>query len=472
MKSPNDPDARQELALLSFAIRLILADLDHRLLIERGLESFADFGRCDKVAIFLLDPSGETLTVGGCIGSKPGDTLISFPIAGTPFEEVLGSKQSGQFQLKHLAGAPCPSYDSGQPGRQCLCVPLVEANNRALGAVAFDQPARASLDSTAMQCLLILQSVLAISIENARALARLQQAHDELQTLNQAKTKMINHLSHELKTPLAIISASAKILTRPSVGRDEQRWSSALERMERSIGRLIELEAEANDIAQHRDLRAKNLLATMIRQCRDLLEATADEGEAPKSLYERLTHRLEEIFSSLRDNQVASIVLGQWVPEVLAAMEPLYRHRNVRLELDLCQSPAVCMPEAPLRKVFSGLVRNAIENTPDGGLIRVELDRRSDALCLRVRDYGIGIKEEEKKQLFHGFVHTGDTQDYSSGRPFDFRAGGKGLDLLRSKLFSEQFGFDIQVESEYGAGSIFTLEFPPDMLGSAPKKAS
>lgn len=472
MKRPNDPDAQQELALLSFAIRLILAELDHRLLIERGLESFADFGRSDKVAIFLLDPSGETLTVGGCIGSKMGDAPISSPVAGTPFEEVLQSKQSGQFQLTQLEGVPCPSYEAGQPGRQCLCVPLVEANNRALGAVAFDQPIGESLDSTALQCVLILQSVLAVSIENARALARLQQAHDELQTLNQAKTRMIDHLSHELKTPLAIISAAVKILTNPSVRRDEKRWLSVIERMERSIGRLIELEAEASDIAKDREFRAKNLLATMIRHCRDLLEAMVDELGAPMSLHDKLTQRIDEIFSLPRDDQVASIVLGQWVPEVLAAMQPLYRHRNIRLELDLCQSPAVLMPEVPLRKVFSGLVRNAIENTPDGGSIRVELNRRDDAVCLRVRDYGIGIKEEEKKQLFHGFVHTGDTQDYSSGRPFDFRAGGKGLDLLRSKLFSEQYGFAIQVESKYGAGSIFSLEFPPAMLSPVPKNVS
>ncbi len=472
MKRPNDPDARQELALLSFAIRLILAELDHRILIERGLESFADFGRSDKVAIYLLEPSRESLTVGGCIGAKWSDAPISVSVAGTPFEEVLQSKQSGQFQLTQLEGVPCPSYEGGQPGRQCLCVPLVEANNRALGAVAFDQPLGESLDGAALQCVLILQSVLAISIENARGLFQLQQAHDELQTLNQAKTKMIDHLSHELKTPLAIISAAAKILTKPSVRRDEKRWSSVIERLERSVGRLLELEAEASDIAQHRDFRAKNVLATMTRQCQDLLESMVHECDAPDSLYERLTHRIDEIFSSPRDEQVARIVLGQWVPEVLAAMEPFYCHRNVRLELDLCQGPALRIPEAALRKVFSGLIRNAIENTPDGGSVRVEVQRRGDALCLRVCDNGIGIKEEEKRQLFHGFVHTGDTQNYSSGKPFDFRAGGKGLDLLRSKLYSERFGFEIEVESKYGSGSIFTLEFPPIMLDPAPKKRS
>ena len=79
---------------------------------------------------------------------------------------------------------------------------------------------------------------------------------------------------------------------------------------------------------------------------------------------------------------------------------------------------------------------------------------------------------EEIEQLFHGFFHTGDTGDYSSGKPFDFKAGGKGLDLLRSKLFSERYGFDIQVESEYGAGSVFSLKFPPSMLSPTPATAN
>ena len=472
MKIPNDPDAKQELAILSFAIRLILAEMDHRLLIERGLDSFADFGRCARVAIFLLNPSGETLTIDGCIGSMLGANPVQIPVTGTPFEEVMRSKQPGQFQLSYLDKVPCPTYDSGEPGRQCLCVPLVEANNRALGVVTFDQPAGESLDSTATQCVLILQSVLAISLENARKIGQLQQTHAELETLYQAKTKMIDHLSHELKTPLAIISASSKILHKPSVQHDEKRLSSVLDRMDRSIERLLELEEEAVDIAKHGAFQEKGLLQGMIRQCQNLLETMVDECDPPTPLLDKLTHRIEDLYVPLGYDQKSSISLVQWVPEVLAAMEPLYGHRNVRFDLDLCHSSAVLMPEAPLRKAFSGLVRNAIENTPDGGTIRVELDRRGDALLLRVRDFGIGIREEEQKQLFHGFIHAGETQEYSSGKPFDFRAGGKGLDLLRTKLYSERYGFDIQVESEYGMGSLFSLEFPVSMLSLEPENPS
>jgi len=279
---------------------------------------------------------------------------------------------------------------------------------------------------------------------------------------------MIDHLSHELKTPLAIMSASSKILHKPSVQHDEKRLSSVLDRMDRSIERLLELEEEAGDIAKHGEFQAKGLLEGMIRQCQDLLETEVDQWDPPIPLLDKLTHRIEELYRPLSDDQKTSISLVQWVPDVLAAIEPLYRHRDVHLNLDLCQGPAVRMPEAPLRKAFSGLVRNAVENTQDGGRIRVELDHRDNALYLRVRDFGIGLKGEEQKQLFHGFIHAGETQDYSSGRPFDFRAGGKGLDLLRTKLFSERYGFDIQVESEYGTGSVFSLEFPASMLSLEP----
>jgi hypothetical protein len=66
--------------------------------------------------------------------------------------------------------------------------------------------------------------------------------------------------------------------------------------------------------------------------------------------------------------------------------------------------------------------------------------------------------------LFFGFVHAGSTDSYSSGRPYDFGAGGKGLDLQRIKLFSERHGFELQVTSQVGVGSAFVLELPPALL--------
>src|SRR4029453_12775282 len=111
-------------------------------------------------------------------------------------------------------------------------------------------------------------------------------------------------------------------------------------------------------------------------------------------------------------------------------------------------------------KAFGGFWPNAMEAPPDGGTISLTLREVSGNVNLDIRDTGVGIDTELQKHLFHGFIHAGSTDRYSSGRPYDFGAGGKGLDLQRLKLFSERYGFKLSFASKVGAGSVFSLEFP------------
>lgn len=465
-------DAAQELTVLSFATRLLLAELDRKTLIERGLESLADFANAEKAALFFLDHNSRELTAGGSLGCgvQPGALRIS--VTGTPFEDVLRSKQPRSFSLEYQEDLPCPvlRQTSAERERSCLCVPLIEAHNRVIGIVTLEQQAGNVLDPVTLQCLLIVQSVLAISLENARALADLRELHAQLETLNRAKTKMINHLSHELKTPLAIISASSKLLQKPAIRQNDDRAASVLDRMSRGIERLIELEGEASDIAEQKDFREKVLIEGLLRRCRDMLESLADEQGAPDSWRADLGRRIEELYSADNDQRAEAILLHEWIPRALASWEASFRHRQVRLESDLARAPAIHMPESPLYKAVRGLVRNAIESTADGGTIRIELQEQDGSVYLRVRDSGVGMEEELQKHLFHGFVHAGSTEDYSSGRQYDFKAGGQGLDLLRTKLFSERYGFRITFESKVGVGTVFCLEFPAPMLLTEPKE--
>jgi signal transduction histidine kinase len=455
--------------MLSFAIRLLLAQSDRQRLIESGMEAFADFSQSERVALFLLSSGGESMTAAGSIGSDLHDGMEPVRVAGSPFEEVIASKQPRRFALTEVAGLPCPTVGSGIADRHCLCVPLVEASNRVIGVVVFDLSAATVLDDTAMQCMLILQSVFAVSLENTRMWDELQHAHDELKTLYHAKSKMIDHLSHELKTPLAVLSASAKLLQKTSVVQNETRRPAIVDRMQRNIARLLELAEEAQDIAGHQVYAEKFVLETILRQCRDLLETLFDDHADAAALSTEIARRIDTLYLSSPDDEERHLSLRHWVPEVLARLEPLYRHRRVRLELDLEEAPAVRMPESPLYKAFSGLLRNAVESTPNGGTIRIELRWRDDMLSLRVRDFGIGIDEALQRLLFHGFMHAGETQEYASGQPYDFHAGGKGLDLLRTRVFSERYGFHVHVESEYGTGSLFSLVFPASMLVMEPE---
>jgi signal transduction histidine kinase len=101
-----------------------------------------------------------------------------------------------------------------------------------------------------------------------------------------------------------------------------------------------------------------------------------------------------------------------------------------------------------LEDILRGLIKNAIESTPDGGSIRIILAQKDERLLLKVQDSGIGITEDNQKRIFDGLFHTLDTERYESKRPYDFSAGGKGLDLFMMKVYGQRFGFDISVESQ------------------------
>jgi len=110
-------------------------------------------------------------------------------------------------------------------------------------------------------------------------------------------------------------------------------------------------------------------------------------------------------------------------------------------------APSIFVPQEVLQKVVDGLIRNAIENTPDEGKVEVAVQKKGRGALLIVRDYGVGIAEEAQRRIFEGFFTTRDTMAYSSKRPFDFNAGGKGADLLRMKIFSERYQFQINMAS-------------------------
>jgi len=97
--------------------------------------------------------------------------------------------------------------------------------------------------------------------------------------------------------------------------------------------------------------------------------------------------------------------------------------------------------------VIDGLVRNAIENTPDHGRIVIKGENLPSAYTITVSDCGVGIPESEQPNIFEGFYPVQETDLYSSKRQYDFNAGGTGTDLLKIKIFSQRFGFNVRFQS-------------------------
>ncbi len=139
--------------------------------------------------------------------------------------------------------------------------------------------------------------------------------------------------------------------------------------------------------------------------------------------------------------------MDQFVKEKVQALRPRFAHRQCSVKTRISGEHLVWIPPDVLGKIVEGLVRNAVENTPDGGQILVSVKKGTNGPELEVKDTGIGISEENQRLIFENYFTAYDTMQYSSRNPYDFGAGGKGFDLLRMRIFSERYDFKLKMKS-------------------------
>src|SRR5690606_24110248 len=106
-----------------------------------------------------------------------------------------------------------------------------------------------------------------------------------------------------------------------------------------------------------------------------------------------------------------------------------------------------------LHQVFLNLLTNAVQAMPDGGELQVSLERRGDEAFVRVRDTGVGIPPEAIEHVFEPFWTSRDREPDPERR-------GTGLGLSVSYGLVEAHGGSIEVDSEPGRGSTFTVRLP------------
>ena len=326
-----------------------------------------------------------------------------------------------------------------------MVVPL-HTNTRIIGVISVDNKKEGVFDQTDLETLSTIAATVALSIENARVSEELKKANEELKSLNAAKDKMISHLSHELKTPVAVLLSSIKILSRRLESLPQETWQPTLERMQRNLKRLIGIENEVYDIVEKKSFSHKPVYTLIFDQCKDVIEALIARETGETGVTEKVRKKLDDIFST-RDLEEKQVHLDSFVAQRITETRPLFNHRDVAVKTSLSSVPPIRIPLDPLQKVVDGLIRNAIENTPDGGHIHVRVQDTAKGVEFIVQDRGIGLTPEAQKRIFEGFFTTQETLHYSSGQPYDFNAGGKGADLLRMKIFSERYRFKISMDS-------------------------
>ena len=252
-------------------------------------------------------------------------------------------------------------------------------------------------------------SAFVTALDRRHLIVQLKQANEALQEANRHKSVFLANMSHELRTPLNAVIGFSELLTEAPEGQFD----------ERTRRRFVE-----------QILTSGRHLLGLINDILDLSKVEAGQMEL----------RL----------QIVSI--AETVGQVVTTVEPLVRKKAITLEADTAGAGNVLADAGKLKQMLLNLVSNAIKFTDEGGKVTIGARRTDAHVEISVADTGIGIAEDDQKQIFKEFHQL----DHGPGRKHE----GTGLGLALTKRFALLHGGDVLVTSRPNAGSVFTLSLP------------
>lgn len=322
----------------------------------------------------------------------------------------------------------------------------IKIQDRMIGVLCAVNKKEGEFDQTDVDLMSTIANTVALPIENARINEELKRSYEEVKSLSRAKDRVIHHLSHELKTPISVISASISLLEKRLSVLKDRSWEKILDRAKRNISRILEMQYAIEDILRERDYKTYYMLSALLDVCADELEVLISEETGNEVVIQRIRRRIEDLFGP-SESVPEEIRLDDFVEDKIEKLRSRFTNRRCQLVVETEPVQAVYIPPDILAKIIEGLVRNAVENTPDGSVIEVKVRKGKEGPEFEVKDFGVGITDENQRLIFDNYFTSYETMNYSSRKPYDFMAGGKGFDLLRIKIFSERYNFKTKMVS-------------------------
>jgi signal transduction histidine kinase len=222
----------------------------------------------------------------------------------------------------------------------------------------------------------------------------------ELESIELLKDDFIANVSHEIKTPLAVIQNYASALQGETLGLEERS-----EYVKTIIVSAQKLSALTSNILKLNKL---------------------EHQEAPAS--------------------ALAFDLSEQLRRCALAFEDIWERKNISFDADL-DEVAVCYDENMLEIIWNNLISNAVKFTAPGGSISLSLKKLPGFTELRIRDSGCGMDEETQKHIFDKF--------YQGDRSHSQEGNGLGLALVKKAI--DISGAEISVASKAGEGATFTV---------------
>jgi signal transduction histidine kinase len=253
----------------------------------------------------------------------------------------------------------------------------------------------------------------------------LEQAHKELQRVEEVKSDFILLANHELRTPLTTVYGYVQMLLRHP-------------------GIPGSLDEEGSP--------------------RHMLQAIANASKRLHRVFDEIRN-VSLIDADRLDVAHEPVILGSMIRSVVEDLQGFGLSRDLDFEFQgLSNLPTIQGDAKRLHQALWNIISNAMKYTPDGGQIRIAGRHIEETVHVTVEDTGVGIPQEEQERIFDRFYVLEDTRLHRSSKT-DFKGGGLGLGLTVAKGIIEAHGGKVWVESEGHdeqklPGSTFHILFP------------
>lgn len=257
----------------------------------------------------------------------------------------------------------------------------------------------------------IMQGDLTVRIEKERFLAPdesynlvieyFNRMAEELGGMETLRTDFIANVSHELKTPLAVVQNYGTMLQQP-------------------------------DLAEEKRVEYAKVIAD---SCRSLANMVTN------------ILKLNKLENQKIYPATTTYDLGEQLCECFLAFESVWERKNIEIETEIAEGIQVTADPELLSLAWNNLFSNAFKFTDAGGTVRLKLTAENGKAAVSVSDTGCGISLEAGKHIFEKF-YQGDTSHATKGN---------GLGLALVKRVADIMGGEIRVQSEVGKGSTFTV---------------
>ena len=235
---------------------------------------------------------------------------------------------------------------------------------------------------------------------------QLKKTMEENKKAEQIRKDFVANVTHELKTPLTSISGFVETLQ--------------------------------DGAAEDPEVRAK------------FLDIIAIEAARLKRLIEDILI-ISDIENKREVNTNSDINVRESIEEILASMDPIIEAKKINIITYFAYEIYIGGNPDRFKQMMVNLIENAIKYSHDGGTVTITAKKKEARVYISINDEGIGIPEESLSRIFERFYRV----DKSRSQ----KAGGTGLGLAIVKHIAALFEAEIQVESEPGKGSTFTVIF-------------